>query len=148
MHPIPHLYGRVYQLWGVSVYSTGHPVWHRVDMRKWDRKTYLDPRGMSREIARKTTREGYCRTLLLQSPVGSSPDCLEGLLFLLIFKGLWFTFTRSEQIVNTTARTREALPPARCGLDSRPQESKALANTAAQGQAPYVFLGWQGNPNS
>lgn len=57
-------------------------------MRKWDGKIYLDPRGMSRETARKITKEGYCRTLLLQSLVGSSPDRVEGLLLLLIFKGL------------------------------------------------------------
>lgn len=51
-------------------------------------KIYLDPRGMSREITRKITREGYCSTLLLQSLVGSSPDKVEGLLFLLMFKRL------------------------------------------------------------
>lgn len=57
-------------------------------MRKCDGKIYLDPTGKSREIARKITREGYCRTLLLQYVVGSSPDRVEGLLLLLIFKGL------------------------------------------------------------
>lgn len=74
MHPTPHLYGLVSQLLEVSLTAQATLCDHTADMRKWDGKIYLDPRGMSREIARKLTREGYCRTLVLLSLVGSSPE--------------------------------------------------------------------------
>lgn len=65
--------------------------------------------------------------LLLQSPVGSFPDRIKGLIFILI-KGL-LIFQCEEQIANTIARTISALPWARrCALNWSPKQPKVRSN--------------------
>lgn len=82
-------------------------------MKKWDTKPTLILEAWIHELQGKPVSKGdSARKNAALVPVGSSPEREEGLVLLLILKGLLLHFYK-KQVTNTMTRTEGALPPAR-----------------------------------
>ncbi|KAK4830567.1 hypothetical protein QYF61_011745 [Mycteria americana] len=87
---------------------------HKEDMRKWEGKSISTLEAWVRELQGKKSHKGVLPgKLLLQFPVGSSPDRVENLILLLILMKELLTRMYKEWVTNAMTRTRGALPPAR-----------------------------------